>query len=239
MRTMPRLLTAAGAASLLALGAAPAAQADDVHASSPSFQLLEGQQTLVLGVGDSAEVTLTYAVTGSGRNPEDGKAGCNLSGGPLTQLAMDVVATPDPMAGPAGVSGLPGSVTFDSCDDDGLPATVTLSLTAVSPGTTTYAFAENSDTVAQGTFDTSGSTFVVVVLDEDGRDAPAIANEWLHRVASPEQLASCRDANGTNDSKSNWHGQLIATVAQFFEGQSFTADEEHVVVDKVIELCGL
>lgn len=240
MRTRSRLAVVAGAATLLLVGATPAALADDVDASSAGFQLVDQQNTLVLDVGDTASVTLAYAVTGTGKNPVDGNSGCNLSGGRDTQLVMDVVAEADPVAGPAGVAGMPADVTFESCDVDGAPATVTLSLTALAPGVTTYTFAEDAGrTNARGTFDTSGATFVVVVNDEEGRDAPAIANEWLHEVATDAELASCQEANGTNTGQANWHGQLISKVAQFFEGQSFGPSEEHVVIEKVQEYCGL
>jgi hypothetical protein len=239
MRTRNRFAVLAAATTLLLMGGAPA-MADDVDASSAGFQLVDGQNTLVVGVGDSATVTLTYAVTGSGKNPVDGKSGCNLSGGAGTQLVMDVVPEADPVAGAAGVAGMPATVTFESCDDAGAPATVTLSLTALSPGVTTYRFVEDAAaTVGQGSFDTTGATFVVVVPDDEGRDAPAIANEWLHEVATDAELASCQVSNGTNPGQTNWHGQLISKVAQFFEGQSFGPGEEDVVIGKVRELCGL
>jgi len=237
MRNLHRAVAvAAGTIALVATGGA--AYADDVAATSSEFQLIDGRQTIVLAVGESASVTLTYAVTGTGKDPEDGKAGCNLTGAG-SNLTLDVLGTADPDAGPAGLEGLPGQVTFESCDDEGAPSTVVLSFTAVSPGTTTYDFpVDGPATVGQGTWDTAAASFVVVV-PADGRDAPAIANEWLHESATAEELVACQDANGTNQGGTNWHGQLIVKVAQFFEGQTFTPEEEQVVIDQVREFCGL
>ncbi len=93
------------------------------------------------------------------------------------------------------------------------------------------------DVTAAG-FVTDPASFTVVVLGE-GRDAPAIANDYLHNDADAATLAACQEANGTNPGKTNWNGQLIAKIAHFFEGQSFTEDEEYIVVDKVREYCGL
>ena len=229
----------ASAAALVALSA-PAALADDVTASAADFQVISDQNTIVLTIGEAASVTLTYANTNG-----DGKNGCNLSGSGDTQLALDVVGTADPIDGAAGIDGLPLSVVFPACDDNDLPANQVLSFTATSPGTTSYAFPVNSSsTVAWSgsTFDTSGSNFVVTVLapvEELGKDAPAIANGWLHNTADADQLEACRQALGNNKNKSNWQGNLISQIAQFFAGQTFTASQEATVVNKVKTLCGL
>jgi hypothetical protein len=229
-----------GAAGLLLAATVAPASADDVTASSVDFQVVADQNTIVMVVGDSSTVDLTYSVTNG-----DGKQGCNLTG-PGSQLVLDVVGTGDAVEGPAGLSGVPASVAFEACDDEltDTAAVRTLSFTAVSPGTTTFTFTRNatsSVSSSSGTYDTTAATFVVTVLapqEEVGRDAPAIANDWLHNTATAAELAACREANGTKN-KSNWHGQLISKVAQLFEGQSFTASQESVVINQVKAYCGL
>lgn len=239
MRMAIRAAAVAAASTTTLLVTGGAAVADDVAASSADFQLLDGQRTIVLEVGESASVTLSYAVVGEGKNAVDGKAGCNLTG-QGSNLTLDVVGTADPGVGAAGVSGLPEEAVFADCGDEVDPTTVLLAFTATAPGRTTYTFpVDATKTVGQGTWNSTAASFVVVVLDPDGRDAPAIANEWLREVATTAERAACQDANGTNADKSNWHGQLINKIAQFFEGESFTPEEEQVVVDKVREYCGL
>lgn len=238
---MKKTLTAAAAAASLVLLVPSAASADDVAASSIDFQVVAEQNTIVLTVGESASVTLTYSQTN-----DDGKSGCNLQGSG-SQLTLDVVGTGDPVDGPAGLSGMPEAVVFESCDDaTGADSVVVLNFAGVSPGTTTFTFSRNAaGTVTNSpdaTYDTSGATFVVTVLapqEQVGRDAPAVANDWLHNTATLEQLAACRALNGTNKTGSNWHGQLIGKVAQHFEGQSFSTAQEQVVVDQVKAYCGL
>jgi hypothetical protein len=239
MRSKFRTTFATAAAAAMVLGTAGLAAADDVESTSDYF----GTDTkmIVMEVGDTASVTLGYIATGTGQNPADGKQGCNLSGGPGTQLVLDVVGTaaPAPETG-AGLTGLPATVTFEDCTVDGAPATVQLSFAATSPGTTYFTFPVNTEeTVAQGTFDTSGANFMVTVLApeaDEGRDAPAIANEYLKGLSST-QLTACKENNGTNKNQANWHGQLISKVAHQFEGQSFGPSREHIVTSFVNGEC--
>lgn len=222
------------ASGALVLGPAIPALADDVSASSAGFT--GGTSTIYLTLGDSASVTLSYLVTGQGHNPSDGKAGCNLTG-KGSQLALDVVTSGD-----AGVTDLQSNdLVYAACPKDTDPAVITLTFTATGPGTATYTFpVDAAATVAQGSFDTSGAAFTVVVTDPaEGREAPAIANDWLHNTATAGELAACGAALGTNDNQSNWQGNLIADVAQQFPDQTFAPDQEYVVVDAVRELCGL
>jgi hypothetical protein len=236
MRSKFRTTFATAAAAAMVLGTAGLAAADDIESTSGYFET--DTKTVVMEVGDTAAVTLGYIVTGTGNTPEDGNSGCNLSGGPSTQLVLDVVGTAAPAPDTAaGLTGLPATVTFADC-----AATVQLNFTATSPGTTYYTFPVNTvATVAQGTFDTSAANFVVTVLApeaDEGRDAPAIANEYLKGLDGVE-LEICKAANGTNKNKANWHGQLISKVAHQFEGQSFGPSREHIVTDFVDGTCGL
>ena len=224
-------VTAMAAAFVLA-GAGPAL-ADDVTATSASFAA--GTQTIYLNMGQSASVTLSYIVTGEGKDPVDGKAGCNLVGKD-SQLALDVVTSGD-----TGVTDLPTTgLVFAACPSSTDPATITLDFTATLPGTETYTFpVDTADTVASGTFDSSAATFTVVVTSTEGRDAPAIANDWLHNTATADELAACQAALGTNTNQANWQGNLIEDIAQMFPDETFPPDQEYVVVDAVKSLCGL
>jgi hypothetical protein len=239
-----RTTFATAAAAAMVLGTAGLAVADDVEVTSTYFQT--ETRTIVMEVGDTASVTLGYVATGDGQNPEDGKSGCNL-GGPGAHFTMGVTETADP-AGGAGIDGLPASVVFTACEVtvDGVkgPASQDLTFEATSPGTTTVSFpaqsfTTNHEKVTLSSFDTSGASFVVTVTapeEDEGRDAPAIANEYLKGLDS-DKLEACKLANGTNKNKANWHGQLISKVAQHFEGQTFGPSKEHVVTDYVDSQC--
>lgn len=231
MRFGSRTMLVAAAAAALVVGWAGAAAADDVRTTSTDVSYDASTRTFTLHVGDTATAALSYYATATG------KSGCDLTGrGSFVSLGSS--------SSEAGVvSNLTPEVTYTACGDVDDPAVQTVTFTAANPGTTTVTFAvdgfsSSSALVSAGTFDLTAATFTVVVLGNDGRDAPAIANDFLRDVADAETLAACQDVNGTNADKSDWHGQLITKIAQFFEGQSFTEDEEHIVVEKVLEYCG-
>jgi hypothetical protein len=234
MRSKFRTTFAMAAAAAMVLGTAGLAAADDVNTTSesPTYSVVSGVKTFIMEVGDTASAMLTYSETNT-----DGVSGCNL-GGRDSAVTLGVTQTAAPTGG-AGISGLPQSVTLTDCND-----TETLTFSAVSPGTTTVTFpvsavVSNKTGAEPGTFNTSGATFVVTVLapeEDEGRDAPAIANEYLKGLSST-RLTACKENNGTNKNQSNWHGQLISKVAQHFEGQSFGPSREYIVTDFVDGQC--
>ena len=256
MRISSRAALCGIASTALVLATDGGAVADDVDltTSTPSWTVAtDGIPTITLDLGQTGSVVLTYAeanpekLSSGGGKPTwgPGLPGCELKGGQgmpgnTTQLALAVDDETD------GVVTLgAGTVVFEDCVDevDGVevPATRTLTFAATAPGATLVSFeVDSAATVAnEGAHFTAPDTFRVVVNDPDGRDAPAIANDYLHNTADEATLAACQAANGTNGNLSNWHGQLIGKVAQYFEGQTFAADQEYIVIDKVLELCGV
>jgi hypothetical protein len=230
MRSIFRSLLVGGASAALVLGTAGLAGADTISTSSTDASYDAVTRTFTISVGQTATATLTYAADKTGKN------GCDLTGKD-SQVTFGVNTAGDP-----AVTGLLQSVQYTACPDEDTPPQ-TLTFTGVAAGTAVVSFDVDSvtakDVTAAG-FATEPATFTVVVLDpEDGRNAPAVANDYLHNAADEATLAACQDANGTNRDKSNWHGQLIAKVAQFFGDETFTEEEEHIVVAKVRELCGL
>jgi len=254
MRPTFRTTFVCAASAALVLGTSGVASADDVDVTStaPTAVVADGIPTITLDAGQTGSVVLAYDETdpeklsSGGGKPTwgPGLGGCELKGGPgvnpnLTQLVLGVDDVTD------GVIALGrDSVTFEDCIDvvDGVevPATRTLTFTAGSvSGETLVSFDVDDSTFArEGAYFTAPDTFRVVV-NADGRAAPAIANDYLHNDADKATLAACQEANGTNLGKTNWHGQLINKVAQFFEGESFTEDEEWIVIDQVREFCEL
>lgn len=228
MRSTLRTTLVGAAAAALVLGTSGVASADTISTSSSDASYDAATRTFTISVGQTATATLAYLADKTGKN------GCDLTGKD-SQVTFGVNSSEATV-----VSGLRQSVQYTACPDvDDLPQTVTF--TGAVPGTTVVTFDVDSvtakDVTAAG-FVTDPASFTVVVLGE-GRDAPAIANDYLHNAADEATLAACQEANGTNRDKTNWHGQLITKIAQFFEGQSFTEDEEYIVVDKVREYCGL
>lgn len=229
MRSMFRTTFATAAAAALVLGTSGVASADTISTSSSDTSYDSATRTFTISVGQAATATLAYAADQTGKN------GCDLTGKD-SQVTFGVNSS-----SPTVVSGLAQSVQYTACPDEDAPAR-TVTFTGAVPGITVVTFDVDSvtakDVTAAG-FVTDPASFTVVVLDDEGRDAPAIANDYLHNDADPATLAACQDANGTNAGETNWHGQLINKIAQFFEGQSFTEDEEYIVVDKVREYCEL
>jgi hypothetical protein len=256
MRSIVRTALVCGASAALVLGVAGVASADDVDVTSttPTATVgADGIPTITLDAGQTGSVVLTYAETdpvklSSGKGGATfgpGLGGCELKGGPGvnpkdTQLVLDVDDQTD------GIVTLGSdTVVFQDCTDlvDGVevPATRTLTFTAGSAaGETLVSFDVDAATFArEGAYFTAPDTFRVVVNAPEGRNAPAIANDYLHNGADAATLAACQEANGTNAGKTNWQGQLIEKIAHFFGDQTFTEDEEYIVVDKVREYCGL
>lgn len=229
MRSTFRTTFATAATAALVLGTSGVASADTISTSSSDASYDSATRTFTISVGQAATATLAYAADQTGKN------GCDLTGKD-SQVTFGVNSS-----SPTVVSGLAQSVQYTACPDEDAPAR-TVTFTGAVPGTTVVTFDVDSvtakDVTAAG-FVTDPASFTVVVLDDEGRDAPAIANDYLHNDADPATLAACQDANGTNAGETNWHGQLINKIAQFFEGQSFTEDEEYIVVDKVREYCEL
>lgn len=219
---------AAVAAAALVIGTAGVASADTISTTSSEATYDAATRTFTISVGQTATATLAYAADKTGKN------GCDLTG-KGSQVTFGVDSSADTV-----LSGVTSSVQYTACPDVDSPAQ-TVSFTGAVPGTTLVTFDVESLTakdVVASDFATGPASFTVVVLGE-GRAAPAIANDYLRNDADAATLAACREANGTNPDKTNWHGQLVAKVAQFFEGQSFTEDREYIVIDKVREFCAL
>lgn len=253
MRSSLRTTFVCAASAALILGSAGVASADTISTSSTDASYDATTKTFTMYVGESATVTLTYGVT----NPEKlstgggkpvwgpGEQGCELKGGAENKLVLDAVAA----STDGGALALADPVVFEACEEvvDGekVAATEDMSFTATAPGVVDVSFVKDAATVVDSkvtsaVFNTESAGFQVIILaPEDGRDAPAIANDYLHNVADGATRAACQEANGTNRDKANWHGQLINKIAQYFEGQSFTEDEEWIVVAKVREYCGV
>ncbi len=232
MRTKIRTTLASAAAVALVVGTGGVAAADDVRTTSTDPTYDATTRTFTLHVGDSATASLTYYATATG------KSGCDLTG-PGSYVEFDSASS---VAGV--VSGLTSDVRYTDCGDEDAPPVRTVTFTGAVPGTTSVTFplasyVSNGKGVSASTFESTLASFTVVVLGDEGRDAPAIANDYLHNDADDATLAACQAENGTNPGQTNWQGQLIAKIAQYFEGQTFTEDEEYIVVDKVRDLCGL
>ena len=230
MRSSLRTTLVCAASAALVLGSVGVASADTISTSSTDASYNAVTRTFTISVGQSASATVGYVADGTGKN------GCDLTGRG-SQVTFGINSSVGGI-----VSALPASVQFTACPDTDTVYPV-VSFTGSTPGTTVVSFDVDSvtakDVTAAG-FVTEPASFTVVVLaPEDGRDAPAITNDYLHNVADAATLAACQQANGTNPDKTNWHGQLINKIAQYFEGQSFTEDEEYIVVAKVREYCGL
>lgn len=229
MRSVFTVASICAASAALFLGSTGMAAADTISTSSTDASYDAATRTFTIAVGQTATATLAYAADRTGKN------GCDLTG----KDSQVTFGTASSVGGV--VSGLAETVQYTACpDEDDPPRSV--SFTGATPGTTVVSFAVESvtakDVTAAG-FVTGPATFTVVVVAPEGRDAPAIANDYLHNDADDATLAACQEANGTNTSQSNWHGQLISKIAQYFEGQTFTEDEEYIVIDKVREYCGL
>lgn len=228
MRSIVKTAFVCGASAALIIGSAGVASADSISSSSsdPSFD--PTTRTFTISVGQTATATLAYVAD------QTGKKGCDLTGRD-SQVTFGVNSSAATV-----VSSLPASVQYTACPDvDDPPQTV--SFTGAAPGTTVVSFDVDSvtakDVTASG-FVTDPAAFTVVVLGE-GRNAPAIANDYLHHDADAATLAACQAANGTNPGQTNWQGQLIEKIAHFFGDETFSPDEEYIVVNKVREYCGL
>jgi hypothetical protein len=231
MRISSRAALCGIASAVLVLASAGGATADTITTSSDEATFDKATMTFTLTVGQTATATVTYD------EDDTGKSGCDLTG-------KDSQVTYDTASSVAGVvSDLPASIQFTECGDDEEPPVQEVSFAGAEVGTTVVSFAVSSFTsngkgVSEKTFGTGPASFTVVVVDDpDGRDAPAIANDYLHNVADDATVAACTVANGTNSNLSYWHGQLINKIAQFFEGQTFAPDQEYIVIDKVLEYC--
>lgn len=229
MRFMFRATSICAATAALVLGAAGVAAADTISTTSTDTSYDATTRTFTIAVGQTATATMTYAVDGTGKN------GCDLTGKD-SQVTFGSTSSVEGV-----IAGLAETVQYTACpDEDDVPRMITV--TGASPGTTVVSFEVESVTAREVTaedFVTGPASFTVVVVAPEGRGAPAIANDYLHNTAAAATLAACQEANGTNNGNANWHGQLIAKIAQYFEGQTFTPDEEYVVIDKVNEYCGL
>lgn len=234
MRTSAVLCRAAAvgaAATALVLGAMTGASADTIAVGSADAGYDPATRTFTIAVGQTATADIAYGVDATG------KSGCDRTG-----RGSHVAFTAG--SSTAGVvADLTPDVRYDACPADGETLTRPVSFTGAAPGVTEVSFevaswASNGAGVGASTFLTEPATFTVVVTGE-GRHAPAIANEFLNHDADESVLAACRAALGTNDNRSNWHGNLISAVAEHFGDRVFTEDEEHVVVDHVLDLCGV
>jgi hypothetical protein len=167
-----------------------AAFGDDILTSDPDLVVVAGVKTLNLEVGDSANITLTYAITST-----DSKEGCNVSQERGSQVKFNVNSST------AGVvSGAPAAVTFGSCG-----ANPTISFDAASIGETVISLGFNSavpTTLSSSDWNTSGATFKVVVTDTtpppadaDGDGVPDTSDNCVN-VANADQADSDLDGKG-------------------------------------------
>jgi hypothetical protein len=144
-----RRLAAASLATLLA--AVPAVVLADQVANNIDATVDATYEVMSLQAGGATGSTNLYVVpTGSGSHPEDGKAGCNLTGQTVLTVAVNSSNT-----GVATVS--PSSVTFSSCGD-----VRALTVTPVGAGSATVSLVQTANTT-DGTFDLSTATFTVDV----------------------------------------------------------------------------
>lgn len=83
---------------------------------------------------------------------------------------------------------------------------------------------------ASSTYALGQGTTGVCTSSNSGKDAPAVANEYLKTLSSA-QLNACMTNQGTNKNKSNWHGMLISKIAQEYEGNTNGWTDEDVQSD--------
>jgi hypothetical protein len=188
-------------------------------------------------------VTIWVEASNEDVDGESDVPGCNI--GEDGQLVLDVAS-----ADSSKVTVSPASITIEDCGETA-GATVTVTGAAPTDGTAVMvSFTVNqtesvlrelrtgnpsNPTIINSKF-ADDATFYVNVLDPQGptRDAPAIANEYLRERSENDD---CLDAQGTNGRpgqrgyKSNWHGQLIAKIAQHFDGASFTEAQVKAAVE--------
>ena len=251
MRSKFRATFATAAAAAMVLGTTALAVADDVDitSSTPIATVADDSYlTITIDVGQTALVELTYIETNpvqlsngkGGPVWSPGLPGCELKGAPGvkpedTQLVLGVNAqTPN-------VVTVDETVTFADCPEeiDGLAVseTRTLSVTGSSAGETLVSFdVDDATYAAPGAFFIVPDTIRVIVNGDEGRGAPAVANEYLGSLSDAD-LHACKSLNGTNPTQDNWRGQIINEVAQEFEGQTFTAETEYIVTDFIDSLC--
>lgn len=186
MRTRSRTLTAVALGALLVAGGS-LAQADDVS-NDLDHSIDAVAELMTLNVGGPDGTTQLYVQP---RN-EDGKQGCNLTGGTALVLA---VASSDPTV--AKVS--PPTVTFTSCGTQNL-----LNVTPVAVGSTTISATQVSNSTG-GTFNLAPVTFTVDVA-APANTAPTINISGVTGGASYDKgsvpVATCEvtDAEDGNSS---------------------------------------
>jgi hypothetical protein len=189
------------------------------------------KETVELLVGESESVNIYI---GDVNAPSGDRNGCNIGGGSGAQLVLDVSSSD------AAVSVTPSQIVFDGDEacEEVRPVTVT-GVSGTGAAGALVSFTVNpSSKLKDDSLTQIDANFVVNVTapqELEGREAPAIANAYLH---ASEDNSDCKAANGTNKNQNNWHGQLISKVAQHFEGQSFAPAQENVVTDYVDGLCG-
>ncbi len=225
-------------AGALVLSAAGTAHADVTY-NDINGAVDNAVETVVLAPGETKTVTLTYVNTNeqgvdhdnddsTPKLYQDTENRCGAHG--TKSLVLDVSTS-----NPAVASLNTNQITIQDCD-----GTASVIVTAVGVGTAEIRFSVAQSSTASGTQWTTPADFdVQVVAPDPGRDAPAIANEYLHQAATQTTLDACRSALGTNKTKSNWHGNLISMVAKQFEGQTFTTAQETTVVTFVRQRCNL
>ena len=174
---------------------------DDIGVEASS-SLDAVSKTMSLKVGGSNGTTTLYVTpTGEGKNPADGKSGCNLTGG--TTLVVSVTSNSTAVA---TVS--PSSVTFDSCSDKEL-----LTVTPVGEGTTTINLGQTSNNTG-ATFDFTPATFTVNVAARTiTNNPPKISISGVSEAARYEMAtvpaATC-SVTDTEDGSSSFPATLSA-----------------------------
>lgn len=167
-----RALATTAAGVLLAAGSVGTAYADDVS-NDLDTTVDAVAEVMAVNVGGGDASTLLYIrATGTGNRPEDGKAGCNLTG--TTTLGISISSS---NTGVATVS--PSTATFTSCND-----TKQLTVHGVATGTAVVTIAQTSNT-SGGTFNLAPATFTVnVAAPAPANTAPAIAVDGVTEGAS-------------------------------------------------------
>ena len=186
-----RWVRATGAVAITALamaGAVPAV-ADDI-ANRLDSSVDAAAETMPLNVGGANGTTQLYVVT----QKDDGKNGCNLTGG--STLTLSVASSNTSVA---TVS--PSSVTFNSCG-----AQPALTVTPVAQGSATISVSETSNTTA-GSFNLSPATFTVnVTAPAPANTAPSIAVAGVSGGASYDKgsapTATCQVTDAEDGNRS-------------------------------------
>jgi len=203
VRTPLKAALTAAAASLTLL-VPTLAFADTVTATDVDLVLVEGVQTLNLNVGDTANITLSYGQTNG-----DGKQGCNLTG---TGAVLTLSATSSSAA--ATVS--PTSPQI-KCPDGAGAGAVTVTVTGAAAGSSDITFPVQSFVTSQSgltnaSFDTTGSSFHVVVVEDTPPPSDVDADGVIDDDDNCVNVANADQADDDGDGKGDACDDMVDPV---------------------------